>query len=248
MNKLRRTEPKSYNPSRQNEKPNPKRIVKGKQKVPVDNSGQPSSSTDENDDESPEEPTIPEPHSDNDQDDSDPLAIQQDQNAQTSSNDKIDDTDPTKKQNNDVNDSENNGQEANDSEPQIESEISDADATESTAPNNNTSINQPDNHPNSNSGESLVGLNEDNGTANGASVVAVKSENEYAPLFDNHNTNDDEINNLLVDSDWESSGDEVEMTGDSSRFPMPLRATENDLFKRDGDKISGDIPFNESVN
>lgn len=84
-----------------------------------------------------------------------------------------------------------------------------------------------------------VGL--DSLTADGNLVV----KREYAPLFNVHAANNAEIDDLLNESSEDE--DALIMIVGPDGIPPPLEATEKKMIKRQNDKMSGNIPFNETV-
>lgn len=77
-----------------------------------------------------------------------------------------------------------------------------------------------------------------------ANVPSIKTDT--MPIFDVRGSNCDGIMDIL--SEPESIiDDEVSMTVGSRGFPMPMKATDGGLIKRDKDVVSGDLPYFETV-
>lgn len=75
-------------------------------------------------------------------------------------------------------------------------------------------------------------------------IVKAESNVEFAPLFNIHVANAAEIEEALYESDED---DDVVLVIGSGEMPKPLAATTDDLLKRQDDKMTGDVAFNETV-
>lgn len=72
----------------------------------------------------------------------------------------------------------------------------------------------------------------------------IKIEAELVPVYKFYDHNSEEIAGL-IERRQTYKYDDIELS--FSTFPMPLDSTSSGLIKREGDLISGQIPFNQSV-
>lgn len=71
---------------------------------------------------------------------------------------------------------------------------------------------------------------------------------ECIPVYGFYNSNIEEISSVLEVSSEQThtcTYDDIEMSFE--KFPIPFKATERELIKRQNDVISGNLPFNENV-
>lgn len=81
-------------------------------------------------------------------------------------------------------------------------------------------------------------------------TVTPKTEQNIplVPLYDIHVTNNDEIDELLDEPEEIFCDEEVIMKIGPSGMPKPWAATVDELIKRENDKMTGNIAFNQTVN
>lgn len=84
-------------------------------------------------------------------------------------------------------------------------------------------------------------------SADDAMAPAHETKSEYVPYFDIHAANSVEIEDLLDETEEIFCNEDVIMTIGKCGVPKPYLSTSEDIIKREGDKMSGDIAFNESV-
>lgn len=135
------------------------------------------------------------------------------------------------------------------------------------SPNNSTATNDNVNDASvAVIGENLTNQNEvtveataENSAANNGSNTEINPEHttvavvtkieQPAYFYDVHSTNSADIDDVLDEPEeitWEKDPDVV-MTIGRSGFPMPWLATDGNIIKREGDLMSGNISFNETV-
>lgn len=79
------------------------------------------------------------------------------------------------------------------------------------------------------------------GSVTNMAVMKAENTGEPFPIYEISNQNMEGISNLIEEFETIIGDDDCTMT--YTQFPMPLKATSDGLVKREGDHISGNIPF-----
>ncbi|XP_055309118.1 uncharacterized protein LOC129573007 [Sitodiplosis mosellana] len=77
---------------------------------------------------------------------------------------------------------------------------------------------------------------------------SIDRKSNVVPLFNVHDANNDEIDQLLEEPEEIVYEDDVVIMVGRHGLPKPMAATEDDMIKRENDQMTGNIPFNETGN